>query len=120
MSNCEGCGKPLKGKQEKYCSDKCGKNYRRQKIKDRAVIYAGGQCKICGYKKCNRALEFHHLDPTKKAFGISEQTHRGSNVTWKVLKDELNKCILVCSNCHHEIHEGQHNLNKFKYQKGWP
>lgn len=72
----------------------------RQKMKERAVIYLGGKCIICGYDKCIWALEFHHRDPKCKDFGISEY----SNLNWKKIEIELDKCDLLCSNCHKETH----------------
>ena len=72
---------------------------RRKKIKKMSVEYKGGKCEICGYDKCFRALEFHHTDPDKKDFQIS-----GKSVSWDRIKIELDKCVLVCSNCHSEIH----------------
>ena len=72
---------------------------RRRKIL--LVEYKGGKCQKCGYNKSMWALEFHHLDPTKKDFNIS-----GSNCkSLEIEKQEVDKCILVCSNCHSEIHE---------------
>lgn len=73
---------------------------RRRKLKLLAVDYKGGKCSVCGYKKCVDALEFHHLDPSKKDFGI------GSGITkaWSKIKKELDKCELLCSNCHKELH----------------
>lgn len=76
-------------------------NLRRRKIKQMAVEYKGGQCSKCGYKKYIGALEFHHLDPNEKDFSISKSGHCSS---WEKVKIELDKCILVCSNCHKEIH----------------
>jgi len=76
---------------------------RRKKLRKQAVDYGGGKCKLCGYKKCQRALSFHHLDPTKKDFGLSA---RGLTRSWDKIKIELDKCILVCANCHMKIHEG--------------
>ena len=75
---------------------------RRRKVKALLVEYKGGQCEKCGYNKCLAALEFHHLDPTQKDFGIS-----GNGNTFKLdtMKKEADKCILVCSNCHKEIHD---------------
>lgn len=63
--------------------------------------YKGGKCQRCGYNKCNRALEFHHIDPSKKDFGISKNINR--NI--EDLKREVDKCILLCSNCHAEVHQ---------------
>ncbi len=76
---------------------------RRKKVRDMALEYKGGKCCICGYKKSKRALSFHHVDPTKKDFGIS---YRGFTRSWDKTKAELDKCILVCMNCHMEIHDG--------------
>lgn len=74
---------------------------RRDKIKLQAVEYKGGKCEKCGYNKCVGALEFHHLDTNEKDFGISA---RGYTRSWEKVKAELDKCILVCANCHREIH----------------
>lgn len=52
----------------------------------------------CGYSKCIEALEFHHLDPTEKEFEISDRR------SWEALTAELDKCILLCANCHREYH----------------
>ena len=74
---------------------------RRKKLKQLAVEYLGGRCMICGYSKCFDALEFHHL--FDKKFGLST---RGITRSWESIKKELKKCILVCANCHREIHAG--------------
>ena len=73
---------------------------RRRKLKKIGVEYLGGKCSVCGYDKCIWALEFHHTDPSEKDFGISEY----SNLAWHKIKEELNKCVLLCSNCHKETH----------------
>ena len=72
----------------------------RKRKKRELIEYKGGQCEICGYKKCDRALQFHHKDPKEKDFQIS-----GKSLIFEKLKDEVDKCILVCSNCHSEIHD---------------
>lgn len=72
-----------------------------KRIKEELVKYKGGKCEVCGYSKCIQALEFHHLDPTYKDFSIS-----GGTKSFERLKPEVDKCILVCSNCHKEIHAG--------------
>ncbi|MBU1044784.1 MAG: HNH endonuclease, partial [Candidatus Omnitrophica bacterium] len=76
---------------------------RRKKIRNMAVEYLGSQCSICGYCKCNEALDFHHRDPKEKEFGLSQQ---GLTRSWERVKSELEKCILICANCHREIHAG--------------
>ena len=73
---------------------------RRKKVKVLLVDYKGGKCEKCDYNKCIAALEFHHLDPSKKEFGVSN----GNTMTLEKMKIEVDKCILVCSNCHKEIH----------------
>jgi hypothetical protein len=75
---------------------------RRKKVKLLLVQYKGGKCEQCGYNKCVAALEFHHLDPTQKDFGIGANGH---TLALAKLKQEVDKCILVCSNCHREIHD---------------
>lgn len=73
--------------------------YWRKKAKIKLVEYKGGKCERCGYNKCIDALEFHHLDPNEKDFSIA-----GKSWALERLKKEADKCILVCSNCHKEIH----------------
>ena len=73
----------------------------RRKVKNQIIEYKGGKCEICGYNKCIEALEFHHLNPQEKDFNIS-----GGTKSFKSLKPEIDKCILVCANCHREIHSG--------------
>ena len=68
----------------------------------------GGKCEICGYDKNIAALELHHLDPTQKLFQLDAR-HLG-NTTIEKLLEEADKCILVCANCHREIHN--EHLNK--------
>ena len=76
---------------------------RRKKIRQMSVEYLGGKCCFCGYDRCFSALDFHHVDESSKEFGLSQN---GMTRSWKKTRKELNKCILVCSNCHHEIHAG--------------
>jgi len=73
---------------------------RRRKLKLKAVEYLGGKCVRCGYDKYVGALDFHHLDPSKKEITISSYS-RG----WKHIKAELDKCIILCANCHREEHK---------------
>lgn len=73
----------------------------RKRVKQKLIEYKGGKCEICGYNKCERAMHFHHVNPEEKEFQIS-----GKSLSFDKLKNESDKCILVCSNCHYEIHEG--------------
>jgi len=81
---------------------------RRRKIKALAIEYKGGMCQICGYKKYQGALDLHHING-KKEFGIGD---KGYTRSWKKVKAELDKCILVCANCHRELEAGITQLPK--------
>lgn len=78
-----------------------GTKKRRDNVKIKAIKYKGGKCEKCGYDKYNGALEFHHLNPSEKDFSIGQS---GYTRSWEKVKKELDKCILICSNCHREIH----------------
>ncbi len=79
---------------------------RMQNLKRQMVQYKGGECVRCGYKKYFGALEFHHLNPSEKDFNPSSlKRYRFDDR----IKNELDKCILVCSNCHREIHHENRN-----------
>jgi hypothetical protein len=76
----------------------------RKRTKERIVESMGGKCVCCGYQKCADAMDVHHLDPSKKEMGFGAV--RANIVSWARIVDELKKCVLVCSNCHREIHNG--------------
>ena len=76
---------------------------RRKKLIVMATSYKGGACAVCGYKKCIRALTFHHINPKTKKFGLSA---RGLTRSWEMIIKELDKCVLLCANCHAEVHDG--------------
>lgn len=107
---CSKCGKEFfpkkQAKTRKYCYD-CvpeeGYNGAtiRKRIKQWALDYKGGKCQKCGYDKCIQALDLHHLNPNEKDFNISDKNIK---LDWEIIKKELDKCILVCANCHREIH----------------
>lgn len=79
---------------------KCYQNYRKYQMKDMAIAYAGGKCTKCGYNKSVASLCFHHLDPSTKEFTIGSKY----NLKWERIKNEIDKCILLCHNCHDELH----------------
>lgn len=83
---------------------RCNSVYKKRKnIRKKLVETFGGKCIICNYSKCVGALEFHHLDPSKKTFGISS---KGICRSFEKNLEEAKKCILVCANCHREIEAG--------------
>jgi hypothetical protein len=103
------CGCGVKGQESFYSSSKyyckaCWnkKTYQAARNKLNTLIEErGGQCEECGYNKYIGALQWHHLDPTEKEFSISNR--RGSPI--EQLRKEVDKCKLLCANCHAEAHE---------------
>ena len=82
---------------------------RRKAIKQRALNYMGKKCIFCHYNKYEGALEFHHKVAETKKFGISM---RGMTRSWDKIESELKKCVLICSNCHAEVHDGITQLSE--------
>jgi transposase len=76
---------------------------RRQRIKEDLAREKGGKCLICGYRRCLAALQFHHVDPEQKLFGIA---HRGLTRGIDEVRKEVEKCVLLCANCHIEVETG--------------
>lgn len=86
-----------KGKLNSFKVAECRRN-----TKMKLIAYKGGKCSMCPYdKQIPGAYHFHHLDPEQKDFGISS---KGNTRSFESLKEEVDKCILVCGNCHAEIH----------------
>ena len=80
-----------------------------------AVDAFGGKCQICGYDKCLNSLTFHHVNG-KKEYSPSYVIMRWS---WERAKKELDKCILVCANCHGEIHYQYRDMDFSSYIRPW-
>lgn len=100
-TNCSLCKKEIiNNERNRRLCQCCVTRVRRLRMKIKAVDYLGGECKKCGYNKSLSALDFHHLDANKKDFNIA----KNSNKSWDFLKKELDKCVLLCSNCHREEH----------------
>jgi hypothetical protein len=74
----------------------------RRRTKETLVAEAGGCCRRCGYSDSLAALEFHHLDPATKDFGIAQA---GVARSLDRMRAEARKCVLLCSNCHAEVEE---------------
>ena len=92
------------GRISKSRCKKCHSKYsilRFRNNKKKAVEYKGGKCMLCGYDNCMRSLSFHHRDPKFK----DPNWNKMRNWKFEKLKKELDKCDLVCNNCHGEIHE---------------
>lgn len=76
---------------------------KKRAIKHRLIEYKGGKCQICGYDKCEGALQFHHRNPREKDFALSS-VNLNRDFSMDALYAEVDKCDLVCANCHSEIH----------------
>lgn len=105
---CKHCGTTnpddfFKQNKMKSCCLKCHTLHVHQKkrlIKVKAIEYLGGKCNICGYVGSPAIFDFHHKNPAEKEFGWGN-----NRTTWDKLKPELDKCLLLCSNCHREVHD---------------
>lgn len=122
LKKCEICGVEFEtksnGASRKYCFE-CSPSYPkggsrantikalRKAMKKEAVKRFGEKCCICGYDKCIGALEFHHKNPNEKDFGLAAN---GNTHSWEEFWKEAQKCLLVCSNCHAELHEKENDM----------
>ena len=68
--------------------------------KKELIKYKGGKCERCGFRGHENCFDFHHIDPTEKDFTI--KSSKGHNL--EKLKKEVDKCQLLCANCHREVH----------------
>lgn len=100
---CKTCGITRFQKTRNNECTSCSSKRERLGKKTKAIEHLGGKCYICGYNKCHQAFDFHHKDPSEKEFELCDFWLRKS---WDELIKELNKCILLCSNCHREFHAG--------------
>jgi hypothetical protein len=90
-----------KGHTKRKCNS-CRSNGRvdRSSLKREMVEFLGGRCEVCGYDRCLRSLCFHHIDERAKRFGFAGGHNRSRRSLWH----ELDKCVLLCLNCHGEVH----------------
>ena len=94
----------------KYCHSQNSKNkyYRNKQILN--TIKSQGKCEKCGYDRCLEVLEYHHKEPEFKINGVSKLT---THYNLQVGLNEIEKCILLCSNCHREFHFLERNIDNF-------
>lgn len=115
IKECIVCTKSISPPKIKFCSEKCSSehksnnrnSYNCQQVRGndrklKLIKYKGGCCEICGYSKNYAALLFHHLIPENKLFCIN--LRKCSNTNMKSLYIEVDKCQLLCHNCHYELH----------------
>ncbi len=110
MEICKLCHKKFndyQGRNRSRCGS-CNTKIRRFRAKAAAVKYLGGKCVKCGWNKNQAALQFHHLNAQKKDFIIGNV----ANKSWEYIKSEIEKCILLCANCH-SIQHSTKNEKKF-------
>lgn len=79
----------------------------RARRKKEMIYVMGSKCQLCGYNKCPNALEFHHINPDEKNLSFNRQKEGA----WDKLSEELRKCILLCANCHREVHSNLADYN---------
>jgi len=96
-----------------FCKNRLHQSYTSQKErgltrKIKVVQMAGGKCSRCGYAKNYAGLAFHHLNPKKKEFKLDARSL--SNRTWEKVMNEYRQCILLCHNCHAEVHNPNMDL----------
>ena len=127
MKNCVVCDTQVSGQKNKYCSNKCKQKAHYDRVKDQTNTYhsqtlralsrkielinlKGGECSRCGYKNNLAALHFHHLDPNIKE--IKLDLRRLGNNKMEILLKEVDKCVLLCANCHAEEHNPDYEIDK--------
>ncbi|MBU4348353.1 HNH endonuclease [Patescibacteria group bacterium] len=112
MRICRLCNNQFKDYQNKNrnrCGS-CNTKIRRFRAKAAAIKCLGGKCIECGWQGNQAALQFHHTDPSKKDFIIGNV----ANKNWEKIKKELEKCILLCANCHMIKHSTKNEANFIK------
>lgn len=129
---CIVCGSELTGSKKMFCSNNCKQKYHYNQEKSNPNSYftqtirgyrrklqlielKGGKCENCGYDKNIAALEFHHIDSSQKEFSLDSR--KLSNSKWESLVKEVNKCKLLCANCHREIHNPEYSKEYVKSLK---
>lgn len=125
---CKHCGKDVPqstrkgGRQKEYCNESCRGKWRykndpnymsrdtytpqKQRAftkKYKAIQDKGGKCEICGESRL-ATLCFHHLDPSMKEIKLDGRTF--ANLSSDRIQQEIDKCQLLCHNCHQVIHNG--------------
>ncbi len=115
MKSCIVCSNQLTGRQTKFCSRLCKNNFTNNKFQNykaqqtrghrrrkKLISIKGGICEICGYSNSIHALTFHHKDPSSKLIKVT--TRECANNKFETLLNEIEKCQLLCFNCHMELH----------------
>ena len=114
IRQCIICGKDFKpidkNANQRMCCYDCmpqGHQLTRSEFLDLIRKQRGGKCEKCGYDKYLGALDFHHINPEEKEMTIGDR-----NFKLKECIEETKKCILICSNCHRELHAGLWDISE--------
>lgn len=129
LKNCVICEKELCGSQTKFCSKTCACKYgnanhqtyskqqqRGVKRKLELIAFRGSKCERCGYDKNLASLQFHHINPLEKDTNMDMRKLSNSTSEWCL--NELNKCLVLCANCHGEEHSPHLNLKELLGEAG--
>lgn len=114
IKQCLICGKSFKpvdkNANQRTCCYDCmpqGVQLQRSGFLDLLRKQRGGKCQRCGYSAYLGALDFHHIEQQNKDFTIGNRDFRLAECI-----EESKKCVLICANCHREIHNGLWNINE--------
>lgn len=105
-----GLQKPRLTPEQKAFNTKKSIGELRNERKKSYIDYCGGKCVICGYNNYQGALHFHHVNPDSKDRTVKLS---GNCISWDRAKNELDKCVLLCGNCHSEVHAGVTDLSGY-------
>ena len=84
-------------------SEKHNASLKRMLVKKKAVEEKGSKCALCGNTYPLQVYDFHHINPNEKDFNLG---NKHATVKWDIVKQEIDKCLLLCANCHRLIHSG--------------
>lgn len=101
---CSCCGKLNKKKRGYTKCHSCFFSDRRNRVLTKILDIVGRNCWLCHYSKCDKAIDFHHVDPKTKVFPINANT--SANIKWNDIFLEMKKCVRLCCRCHREYHSG--------------
>lgn len=110
--HCPICNRQFKWTKNNVCSS-CRTTYTRHKKRQNAIASLGGKCIICHVDDPDLLL-FHHKDPSNKKFNLSTQWH---SINQEQLYDEINKCELLCHNCHIKLHREEYKQTTQKIEQ---
>ena len=96
----------LTRKSDQRCNERA--KARRAKTLAQLVERMGDKCLICGQQYPHEVYDFHHLNPQEKSGLVSQMIPKGLVVAWR----EARKCVLVCANCHRQIHSGKVTISR--------